>query len=93
MIERWEQRLAAMDHRKGTTDKMRKEAMLAEIKDLRAALNDPKIVAATGKDALAAARRELTEQRRRTKEAQANAAKWRAHFSKLRKLLLEVQTE
>lgn len=35
MIEKWEDRLAAMDHRKGTTDKMRKAAMLAEIKELR----------------------------------------------------------
>lgn len=31
----WEQRLAAMDHSKGTTDRMRKAAMLAEIKALR----------------------------------------------------------
>lgn len=35
MIERWESRLAAMDHSRGTTDKMRKAAMLAEIKALR----------------------------------------------------------
>jgi hypothetical protein len=34
-VEKWEDRLAKMDHSKGTTDKMRKEAMLAEIKALR----------------------------------------------------------
>ncbi len=31
----WEEKLAAMDHSKGTTDKMRKKAMLAEIRELR----------------------------------------------------------
>ena len=38
MIRRWEDRLAEMDHTKGTTDKMRKAAMLAEVKELRKAL-------------------------------------------------------
>lgn len=35
MIERWEDRLAKMDHSKGTSNKMRQDAMLAEIKELR----------------------------------------------------------
>lgn len=34
-VEPWESRLAKMDHSRGTTDRMRKEAMKAEIKDLR----------------------------------------------------------
>lgn len=37
MLDTWEQRLAAMDHSKGTSDVMRKAAMLAEIKALRSA--------------------------------------------------------
>lgn len=35
MIERWEDRLAKMDHSKGTSNKMVQEAMKAEIKELR----------------------------------------------------------
>ena len=35
MIERWEDRLAKMDHSKGTSNKMVQEAMQAEIKELR----------------------------------------------------------
>lgn len=34
-IPKWNTRLDAMDHTKGTTDKMRKAAMRAEIADLR----------------------------------------------------------
>lgn len=35
MIPTWKERLALMDHSKGTTNVMRQEAMKAEIADLR----------------------------------------------------------
>lgn len=38
MIPTWQQRLGAMDHSKGTSNAMRQECMLAEIKELRKAL-------------------------------------------------------
>lgn len=38
MIATWKQRLAGMDHSRGTSDKMRKACMQAEIKALREAL-------------------------------------------------------
>lgn len=96
-MKRWEDRLAEMDHSRGTSDKMRKDAMLAEIKDLRAAVADPQGTIGSMRAAhtaeIAALRKSLADERRKAKDAQANAAAWRSRFADLRKLLLKVKVE
>jgi hypothetical protein len=96
-VERWESRLDRMDHSRGTTDKMRKQAMLAEIKQLREALADPEkamgALVRAHKAEMRTATRLLTAARRRAKEAQKSASVWRSRFADLRKLLLKVKVE
>ena len=71
--------------------------MLAEIKDLRAAVASPQhavgALELAHRREVAALNRALTDERRRTKRARDNAAKWRSHFNDTRKKLLEAKTK
>jgi len=99
----WKDRLAAMDHSKGTTAKLRQTAMLAEIKDLRRLLQPAQIAwreakmkqARTGKTEqrlqaeLTEALARLRMQRWAVKQARIDRDDWRAAALKYQRAVLD----
>lgn len=72
----WEERLAAMDHSRGTSDKMRKAAMLAEIKELRKAVQQhDKRLAVANQAALIAFQRGADSERAKILKQQSKGTK------------------
>lgn len=79
IVEPWESRLAKMDHSKGTSDKMRKQAMQAEIKELRRL--------ARNHEAL------IIKARASANQAQAKTREWRSVATRYQKELAQLRTQ
>ena len=81
-VDTWQRRLARMDHSRGTSNRMIREAMLAEIDDLRAALRE-----AEGERGITVLYKQLVRTKYLLKLARERANLWRGHAKRYQKTL------